>query len=254
MRTILENQGGNVKLMPGTSDEMSVRIPPNQTALGLLSRNHVNDNEVFSEDYWVYKDGKRIRKWFSYCEGWNHFWTPVLDDIKHLESVYHKLQIRSQKRYGMMNKHLELIMRTSKQTKNKWGGKSWFIHAKPSRPENQSEGECWLYDIHISDYFGGPAYSMNWVPLPSKFSNLKLGNQLSNLEQLSKPILLHRVGNALDMAFIKYLRRKFPTLNDFNNGNLFEIRVDGRHYIYQWSERDFSKHAWPGDKYQIVDL
>jgi hypothetical protein len=262
MTVIFENKRGKVKFAPGTSKEVSITIPETHSALGMMSRNNMYEGDFFANNGYVYNNkNKKTRKWFSYCEGWNHFWEPCLNDVAHLEQVYHKLTLRSDKRYARLAELLQRISKTKKTT-NKYGQKVWMVHATPSRPENQSEGQCWAYEVERSTHFDNQlAFSMTWVEVPKKYRHLDLGNELYHLEQVvCKSSMLYGMEHALDKAFIRALKKNNPEIDSRSNvGNMFEIRINNRRYIYIVSYNranvpQLVRHAWPGDKYNIVEL
>lgn len=261
MTTVFESKDGNVKFFPGEEGEMSVKIPTSHSALGLFSRNIAFDREVFADDFWVYKDDKKIRKWFSGLPGWKHFWEPVLDDVKHLESVYHKVKLRSDQRWSKLWEVAGVIMKTTKQTKNKWGQQCWLVHAQPYLPKHHSEGKCWTYNIHLSEHFDNrPAYSSDWVDTPNKFRHLELGNQMYHMEQLTVSRFLCMLEDALERSLEKYLRKTIPNILSHSNvGKMYEVQINGRRYVSRVVHNRFGvpileKHIWADEDYTILEV
>lgn len=259
MSTVFENTNGHVKVF-GENDRVvgSFQIPPGQTALGVMARNHgVRDGEVFGEDFWVYREGQRVRKWFSYCEGWEHFWEPVLDDPRRIEAVYQRLKIRRDRRLEMIEEHLRVIMTASAPVPSARYGESWIVYAQPYRPENQMDGQCWVYDIHESRRRKGEiGRVMNWAAEPTGAVDWALGDRLYHLEMLSRAYFLGLVGEALDRSLQKVIKARHPDW--CTAGRMYEVRVDGRHYVYRvdvvvGDYLDLVRHCWPGDEYFVLD-
>lgn len=258
---IFESKDGEGKIYPGTPFETSIQVPKTESMLGLLSRNpDVRDGDHYKDDGWVYNGGVKRRKWFSHMEGWKHFWAPVLDNPVRLEAVYYKLKLRQDARYKRLWEHVQKIMDTTKSTKGKWDRKAWLVHAQPYRPENQMEGKCWLYDIHYAHDLGdAPSYTMDWVDIPNKFRHLELGNKMYHLERMTRGTMRWGMEQALDAAFRKYLKEKYPNWQKMQAGTMFEIRVNGRHYVYRLEYNRYGvlwleKHVWAGEQYHIVEI
>lgn len=91
---ILErNAEGVVNVSSETAEDfISFQVPQNMSALTFLSNEKINDGDVFADDYWVYNQNKRIRKWFSRIPNSEiRFWHPKTDDVVLLESKRWKL-------------------------------------------------------------------------------------------------------------------------------------------------------------------
>ena len=260
---LFQRERGKAKMYPGTLLETKVEVPPTETMLGLLSRNlDVQDGDRFAEDGFVYnQEGAKTRKWFSYMQGWNHFWAPVLDNPARLEAVYHKVKLRSDARYKRLWDHIQKIIDTTKQSQNKWKEKSWIVHAQPTFSQHQQDRECWAYDIHYRDFDNGvPSYSMSWVDIPKKFLHLELGNELYRLEHIAQgDTFRYGLEQVLNASLIKYLKNKYPDWQKMPVDTLFELRINGRHYVYQLLRNRYGaivleKHVWAGENYHIVEL
>lgn len=72
---------------------ISVTIPKDRSFLSVLNGKNVIDNgSSFNEDGYIYRDGIRIRKWFTRIRDHKgYIWHPKLDDIVYCEAKFHKM-------------------------------------------------------------------------------------------------------------------------------------------------------------------
>lgn len=62
-------------------------VPTTHTALSVIGSNNIMDGDDFRDDYWVYRNGKKVRKWFMKLRNRDlRIWPPRLDDIAKCEA------------------------------------------------------------------------------------------------------------------------------------------------------------------------
>jgi len=96
---------------------------PTKSALPVLCANNINDGEIFAADYWVYKNGKRIRKWFEQRGYATRVWPPNLNNISGLIKLARKIDIVFDK--FMIEKYYPITELFYDGGKNK--DKHWFV-------------------------------------------------------------------------------------------------------------------------------
>ncbi|MFA5571750.1 MAG: hypothetical protein WDA42_01480 [Candidatus Bathyarchaeia archaeon] len=83
---VFEAKNGNATLNTATGT-IQITVPTDRSFLS-MTNNRFGDGEEFNDDGYVYRDGKRLRKWFGtlWDNGRNwRIWEPKLKDIKALE-------------------------------------------------------------------------------------------------------------------------------------------------------------------------
>jgi hypothetical protein len=231
-----------------------VKVPRDRSLLSVLSTNAVSDGEVFSDDGYVYdRSGRRLRKMWSYRNGWNHYWAPVVVDVARIEAVYHRLQQRIDGSYSLRLDALHQAIRDRKKSVRRYNERVWIAHVKPrySTSSPGYEAKWWQYNIEASPYTPGKwAQTLDWIDAPKKPVNVDLGEQLYQLDHVYGRTLLRRsslMADLLDDAIKKYIRRTFePPAVRFEVVH-FHLTINGRTYWYQRQGEKIEKLAWPGD-------
>jgi hypothetical protein len=237
---------------------INFQIPTTESALFLLGNNSLSEEDdgcVFAKDGYIYQGGKRVRKYFSHMEGFEHFWKPVLEDLPRLESLYYKLVKRFRARWAKVEKVMEKIILQVPASK-RHSVEVWQVHASPIC---QWQGKIWLYSISKQE--GLYRFSWDWVDIPTEPICMDLGNELYALESICKGSFSYKVANVLNEGFQRFLESKRRS-NLFKESELdskFEIQVNGRVYLYYLGFNDFGnneykKLSWPGSNYQIFKV
>jgi len=247
-----------------------IQIPEDQSALSILGQNNgtICDGMKFDRDGWIYLDGKRHRKYFSYLEGWEHFWKPCLNDIAHLESVYFKCKQRKERRWDSIWSHIKEIVKQVPASKNEYGEDEWLVHAKPNHLDVEEEEwlpqKWWEYRIHSlpdnhpfqsswDDRYPRLTFSFDWVKEPTEPKFLELGQELYRLEMNARGKFESMVWRALDKALQTKIMKEYPNWQKGFNG---EVSVNGRKYayhlvIYKHGRSELVKVDW---EYQFLKV
>jgi hypothetical protein len=71
---------------------VQVTIPEDRSMLSLVN-NQIIDGSVYSSDFWVYKDGKKIKKWFIKIDDHN-IWEPSLYNLPEFEQRRYNIALK----------------------------------------------------------------------------------------------------------------------------------------------------------------
>lgn len=232
---------GNVSFDKGTC-----HIEDGQTsALSVLANNFVGDGEVFAKDYFVYKDGKRIRKWFQRRGDIKLLWMPNLERIAWIESIRWRL---CEKRDSLWKEISEVIREIHEK-----GGVAY------ARPLHSSESSMyWKYRTNDNGSF-----RFDWADKPKKTRNAKLGQRLYSLEYIRGSALNRRLGlfnYALGLALERNIcGEDYAKLRTYKRGQVFRFSINGRLYWYAISVHRGgglwpSVLRWPESDTDILDM
>jgi hypothetical protein len=234
-------------------DYIQISIPKGILALSILSSNSFSDEEEFREDGYVYKDGVRLRKWFSYQRGWKYFWKPCLNNIPRLENVYHRLCLRSSRNWANIEKMMKHIRNVVPKTVSH--GENTFKVCSDYAYSRGGNTEYFQYSIYERG-----SYSSDWVSSEEyeKDKNVSLGNEFHKLSRLHMRPARYDIGDVLSRAFEAYIHGN-KILMSKKEGTLIELHVNGRTYIYRLvldtnSALRAEKYFWSGEDREIVSL
>lgn len=204
------------------------------------------NGEMFGQDGYVYKDNKKIKKWFSHREGWNHFWEPTLRQIARIEHLYQKAVLKAQKRWDKLSEVLKLIAGPFDRNYGDRCTAHFCI-------KKEGKTDWGYYDVGFNTEFNCLSFSFNWLKeKPTPVMKLKLGNALFKTER-DRSRWQYQLGGLLEDAIMNKLRTDFPNLTYKNSGEVFELMINCRKYlyVYKFPERHsygFEKLAWPENK------
>jgi len=141
-----------------TVDGVTVTLGESLAGTSFLSlfaqASDIAEGDFYSDDGYIYRDGKRARKYFAYRQGWKHFWSPVTKDLRRLERIVERL---NQKLDAAWARHLKM-----------WH-EAW---AFPERAKRDGQPSAWFYEPRNNDYMihyvyederDGLTHSFDWV-------------------------------------------------------------------------------------------
>jgi hypothetical protein len=241
MQTIFKRKGTKVK-----AGAVKFTVPQTQSALSIIGTNAIYDQDDFRDDNFVYRNNKKHRKWFSYREGWNHFWEPCINELSRIENIYHKLTIRLNKSYEPTNKILEKIEKTKKGTK-------WIAHAK--------QNNDWLKYFIYKDWarHSGLSFSFEWLDnKPKKLINYKLGQALNHENFKVKSKWCWYIQLLLNDAIVLFLKKTFQEKTK-NIEEMFILNINSRKYVYTVGHNrsggpQLLKVCWPRDNVNEISV
>lgn len=256
MPILLDRRGTDVHV---NTEEGNIEftLPPDESALGLLCVNKVQAGDKFGEDYWIYRDGQKVRKWFKPFEDLEHFWPPVLDDLPRLEATYWKLKQRSEHRWSYITELLKTITTTIEPQKIR-GYDGWIVDGFLDKHDPKYLRR---YTVHEGKAFGfdQPSYSHDRVEVPEHPLNRELGMKLEYLDEtLCRGRMSFYVRKMLEEAFEKHIRKIDPDVYTRKpvHDRVYDILVNGHHYIYALQANSAGcllpvKIAWAGSDYRV---
>lgn len=68
------------------------KVPTDRSMLSVLAVNAFSDGDDFRPDGYVYRDGEKVRRWFSTLDRNIRVWHPKLDDLTKLEATRWKVR------------------------------------------------------------------------------------------------------------------------------------------------------------------
>lgn len=241
-----------------TEEMIEIKIPTDRSALSVLG-NSSNTRDIqwgdeYNKDGYIYRDGARLRKWFSNRHGWNHLWLPIEDQPARLEAVYHKLLLRSEIRWAKIKVILQQVV-DSGETSNFHGKQVACAHAAVT---HDSTPGWWVYHAYPSTFSGSLGYTNNWCDEPVEKINQELGQQLYKLEFMR----FHFLGGIkliLHEAIEKYIRKNMPLPKYQVEDDKYDIVLNGRSYVYrahlnQYGGVEIEKVFWPGDRVYTASI
>jgi hypothetical protein len=222
MQEIFSRKGNKTRV-----GNVSVTLPNNVSFLSIVG-NPMSNGEEFRDDGFVYRKGKRLRKWFRNKEGWNHFWPPVLDQLARIEALYFK----SYQRFTRQQSHVCDILKKIFKTKHKIAHYSCFVDNKTRYGE-----------FKVEESADGLVYSCIVLDKkPDKMINKALGAELHKLYYRSS-FICGRLRDLLNEAIIKAISKEKP-----EKETIFKLDINNRTYFYRYEiGHRFSKIAWPND-------
>ena len=213
------------------------------STLSVITNNYVNDGEVFAKDNFVYKDGKKLRKWFQRRGNIKLLWMPNLERIAWIED----LRWRLYEKYSNLWKEIAEVI----DEIHKKGG---VAHARPLHAvKSSSDVAYWKYNVRRSR--DGLQFSFDWIKKPARTRNARLGQRLYYLEYTRENTLRKRLG-LFNEAFKLALERNicgehYTEHKKYKNGQVLRYTINGRLYWYVIS---YNRHSilWPDT--DILDI
>lgn len=204
------------------------KIPTTYSAMCILGNNSINDGDDFREDYYVYRNNKPVRKWFTTISNYR-VWPPNLNNPKELENKY--VAIRS-KVLSQWEKVRELA--------NYIYSKGGSAHAKPThRYTISSDGKnYWLYNFDRKDG-GRLSWHFNWCKEPTEKINQDLGQRFYELNARAD-IMANRLNVAkifLDESIKRLIKNNLP--KDFKFDSNFRVDLNNRTYFYHFTTEKY---------------
>lgn len=236
-------------------------IPQDRTMLSVLSDNPApfNGTAVFGKDFWVYVDGKPVRKWLQNVCGEEvgnggsgvRVWMPNLKDVSKLEARYWKQLEAYNKFYkDCWRPTFDAVAKVKK------------AHCKVSHKFEGNNPPWWLY--------GGDknGISFNWCDeIPKKPLNLKIGQKYYDTDLRLNTIVArkYKFRIALESAIIGELdkvtgsRHGYTETKNAINGEQICFEINGRRY---WYHSGFNRHgvaqwkilSWPESPTKFIKI
>ena len=231
------------------SGNMTCQIPRDRSALGLLAMNKAFNGDVFADDYWVYNNGQKVRKWFVSTETIKRLWPPNLDDTNRLEALYERL---SERMHVLWNK-------TIVPTMEKILAAGGHAHAKPTHEYTGDKNMWWVYRVSRREERLG--FSFDWIDSPPKKKiNHKLGEALYKADRYHTSLgyRLSIARDALDSSIQQKIRAKIKSSKIENpKDHYFHVEVNGRSYWYTmqrtyWGGYELKCLVWPESKTEHI--
>jgi hypothetical protein len=257
---IIFERKGNVATFYDAGEEVTGRIevPGDRTVVSVIGSNEVFDGEVYESDGYVYEGEtrKRLRKWWSFRQGWAHFWEPCLQDVARIERVYHGVQRRIGTCYGPRVATLLRAIIARNRTHVRYGQKGYIAHVKPWHEFKRSgDHTWWRYHVHDCPLSEGWTFIFDWVSPPKAPENVDLGEALYRHTHIYAKSLFgrsSRLADILEEALLKYIRRTFQAPRTAADRAQYRVTVNGRDYWYQGhllnSSWTIERLSWPRDK------
>jgi len=214
----------------------------------------------YADDGYVYEDEIKIKKYFLYKPGWNHYWEPATRNIIKLESLYHRLLKRTNRFndkiteliaeiYEKAPLYEDVIDKDSKDYK-KYYSKEKVVHAKPDH--NKKGDKIWLYQIAPNKYFNNRlAYSYDWVDCSEEAMVYpELGNKLYYLDYHSRPKFVYSIKEILEERLHDYIRKECEPPLVTCLSRTYSIKINNRTYWFMASWKnshwlDVETLHWP---------
>lgn len=183
----------------------------------------------------VRKNSKKTKKHFSFREGWNHFWDPLVNQIARIEAAYRRAEQRHRRICDKIQKVIQRI-------------------AGPRPKKNREyqaiavEGDYqWSFFVEKQGFIYSWSTSSLSSSIPKK---LDLGNCLLKLSrQQIKSKWSQCLADLLDEAIVRHLQKEYPKLQHSDIGTVFELHINYRKYLYtfgysEYGNLDFNKLHW----------
>lgn len=237
--------------------KLEITVPTDRSTLSVLANEDTKkmmEGDTYREDGFVYHNDVRLRKWFAYRQGWNHYWEPIINQLSRLESLYYQLSLREQKKWKKISGILAEIVASDKTT-SQWGEEKHCAHAKVSHTGNYHKPGWWVYWVSPSTFVSGPGlcFSFDWLDKePEEKINLELGQDLYRLSFRSGNFI-GRLDKLLDEAIIKHIRAIMPLPKFQADDDRYDVIINGRSYVYRarlnrYDYPEITKVFWPGER------
>jgi len=181
---LMERKGNVAKFADGTA----ITVSPYESALYFIEgKLSVYDGDDFNADpFWIFNDkiGKARKRLFNVYAGNDgpYVWIKLLesDELARLEQRNFDI---GQKLKAFYDGEWDLTLKELKRVKR--------AHVVPVRhlplPGNGTiKDKIWEYEY--SDYSGRDSFHFNWVPIPAKLRNVKVGKAMYEMERKWKII------------------------------------------------------------------
>jgi hypothetical protein len=203
-------------------------IPGHLSMLAVFQHNDPFHGDVFQEDGFVYRNGKRVRKWFigrqdgASITGFR-VWEPHLNNAVWIETLAERVRASERRRWARI---FEIVKEIHDN-----GGEA---HAEALHNAQEGDSETfWLYKTRFHDIGLGKGkqltYSFQWVKAPKARILPKLGSRLYHLD--------HTLGSrrrlSVERILHEALQRKLPKLTKDMNGVIERVRINGREYHFR---------------------
>lgn len=239
---------------------ISVSLPRDRTALSIVgNRTNTRDmqnGDAYESDGYVYRNGERLKKWFSHRHGWNHFWEPTLGQVARIETLHYKLQRRNDATWEKIKAILYMMVASGKTVQHH-GRDEAVAHARALHESDPKIG-WWQYRAFKSDYSNGLAYSFDWIEEPEEKINLELGQKLYRFDYRRNWFSGH-VREILNEAIIKFIRDSMPQPQHRIDDVRYDLTINGRMYTYrgymnQYNYPTIEKLMWGEERIHTVTL
>ncbi len=221
-------------------DGTTVLVPVDASALGVLSHNEFANGDVFADDHWVYRDGKRHHKWFTSTSEIKRLWPPHLKELSRIESLYQRC-----------GKRMHDVWKCSVET-----AIGFYLDQGIQHADLLEDGEfLFRFAFDRNDYQRAMVYKSEFsYSITSRdvgengHVNVEAAKRFRVIERyyMSVCYRLARVKYYLDAALKQKIGR--PE----RDGTVFRVDVNGRSYFYRsvdngYGYYDLQKVAWPGE-------
>lgn len=226
MEAIMERKGNKV-----FAEGMTATIPSTISMIAVFGRNGFIQGGKYSEDGWIYVNGKPVKKWFRNVENIS-IWFPILEDVHNLQKRYDA----AKKRY---KGYADKVWRPAFDKVMKVGR----AHARVTHKfEGEGIDPWWLYEAN--KYSSQKGICWDWVKKPVKPINIRIGNAYyrasQRLEDLGGRSYKFRI--VLEHA----LSMKVGVIEGAE-GQILQYKVGNRSYWYKKGQFRWEKLAFPDD-------
>lgn len=215
---------------------INFKIENPELAINIIGNNKVEDGDTFAKDWYVYRNGKRVRKYYTSNHYLKRLWPPNLERLSWIENLRWKAYQRS----DIHKANLKDILFEIKNA----GG---FAHAKLE--DDKHKDKVWLYKV--SSFKGRYFYNFSWEKEDVELINLHLGQRLHKLSMYSSTVnrRLTKLNKALQSSLEEVVRNK----RSKSAKNIIH-RINGRTYGIKLSYDDFDEPVlevvfWPEHGY-----
>lgn len=252
---------------------MKLKLPTTHTALGVISHSGntyaLQNNDEFKDDYFIYREGKKLRKYFSHRSGWKHYWPPVIKQLRRIENLRERLRVRAEKFYARRTSLLQEILAVAPSYGDVFSSDHYhkdykIVHAIPTHAYTKSgDKDHWLYLVGVDPNFG-LSFTFEWVSKPEKLIHLDLGQKLYDMDYKVSS-WSWRLDELLQESLIDWASDHLPYCG-YARSRYYCVTINGRQYWLmgygQYPENHYSaKHRmkWtilslPGDKTYFFEV
>lgn len=205
---------------------IEVTFPEDRSALGVLFPNRpadLQDGDDFRDDSWIWRGGRRWRKWYVATKFARRVWEPHLDRIAHLEAIRWRLM----RRMDAFRRRLQPTLAEIAELPPIPGRGGRLEHAVIS------DGGSWIRVESIAQgpydrtYFFQGALGEEQGALVTE-----LGLRMSRLARYHDDLRcrLGLFASALEEGFVRRIRQEVPLEVGKSHGQQVCFLVNGRRY------------------------
>ena len=206
---------------------------------------HNSVGEIHSDDGYVYRDGVKLRKWFSNISGYQrrkYFWHPCLKEIAKIENLYHKLSARRTFSWERMEEIFEQVTQVSTPIL-RYHEQTWIAHAKPTHLYEPGEKSYWIFYLY-KQYIGGKkqfTFNFDWVVEPEVKILPELGQEMYRANRYNTTC--HSRAGIIHLFLLEAIKQHIKSRygSHTNERRVFQYLINGRMYwLHETSDNQYS--------------